>query len=286
MRREFLIAVLMAGLSGAMAAQVQPPVIDKVTENAAGTEITINGSGFGTEKPKVALGTAALVVERSSNGAIVAELPSKIACGAYLLKVTNATTHQAQVFAAAIGQIGPAGPIGLAGPRGATGATGPAGPKGATGAAGPQGQVGGQAWSASLALPADMSGVYDLVAPPAGSSSVSMGLTQDALIALAMPMPRGCTAANFTAQVQGAANASTATVALGHATLSSIDGGHYYGGQNAACTIMAANGGAGSCTGAGGDAVSGGELAFVYLTDFQNASDFANARVYVSFTCE
>lgn len=131
-------------------AQAAPPVIDRVTESADGTRITISGNGFGTAPPKVKLGTTALTVTHSNSSAIVATLPANTAAGAYLLTVQNTTTKSSAVFAAAIGQIGPVGPVGAAGPKGAAGAAGPAGaqgpagPKGATGAAGPAGAIGPQ----------------------------------------------------------------------------------------------------------------------------------------------
>jgi hypothetical protein len=135
------------------------PVIVSVTENTAGTQITINGSDFGQRIPKVYLGTEQLTVATSSASEITADLPSGIAAGAYLLRVQDGWFHTI-FFAADIGQVGatgpqgpqgPAGPPGLtgpqgpAGPQGATGpagAAGPAGPMGATGPAGPQGATG------------------------------------------------------------------------------------------------------------------------------------------------
>ena len=43
------------------------PVILDVTENVQGTQITINGIGFGTKPPKVSLGTTELSVAKSSD---------------------------------------------------------------------------------------------------------------------------------------------------------------------------------------------------------------------------
>ncbi len=153
MRREILMtAFLFGGLL--LAAQATSPVILKTTENRAETQITIVGSGFGSVDPRVKLGAITLTVNRFNANTIVADLPDGLGAGAYLLAVENMSTHSTAVFAAAIGQIGPAGPIGPAGAAGPKGATGPAGPagtagpqgpagaRGATGATGPQGLIG------------------------------------------------------------------------------------------------------------------------------------------------
>jgi hypothetical protein len=137
------------------------PVISEVLDNPAGTQITINGTGFGTGTPVVNLAGTKLTVVKTSNTAIVAALPAGTAAGSYFLTVTNSATHLFGLFSAAIppaigpiGAAGPAGPQGAQGPvgaPGATGATGPAGAagptgpiglRGATGAAGPAGQTG------------------------------------------------------------------------------------------------------------------------------------------------
>lgn len=137
------------------------PVISEVLDNPAGTQITINGTGFGTGTPVVNLAGTKLTVVKTSNTAIVAALPAGTAAGSYFLTVTNSATHLFGLFSAAIppaigpiGAAGPAGPQGAQGPAGAPGATGATGPagaagptgpiglQGATGAAGPAGQTG------------------------------------------------------------------------------------------------------------------------------------------------
>ncbi len=243
------------------------------------------------------LATTVLTITKFNNSAIVAALPEKTPPGAYLLSVENMSTRKTDVFAAAIGQIGPAGqagPAGAAGPRGATGPQGPAGAvgqKGTTGATGPsgptgsQGLAGGQVWTSVTVLP-DLSQYYDAGALPVGSSAASAGLTLDTILISSVPVPQACSASNFTVQVHGAANTSTMTVGLGHASLGLIEGGNYYPAANATCTVTAANGAGVSCTGTGADSLPAGDLAFLYFTNFQNAPDFLNARVYVSFVCQ
>jgi len=121
------------------------PVILNVTENVAGTQITINGTGFGPHTPTVYLASSQLTVAASSDTSITANLPTGLAPGAYLLEVGNSDKHHEAYFAADLGQVGPTGPQGpqgAIGPMGPMGLTGPAGPQGATGAIGPQGLQG------------------------------------------------------------------------------------------------------------------------------------------------
>lgn len=122
---------------------------------------------------------------------------------------------------------------------------------------------------------------------PVGSSAATVDLTIDTILISSVPVPQACSASNFTVQVHGAVNTSTMTVGLGHSSLAGVESGYYYPAGNATCSVTAANGGAVSCTGASGaDSLPTGDLAFLYFTNFQNAPDFQNARVYVSFVCQ
>jgi IPT/TIG domain len=167
-RRVSLFALLLLAVSALAAAQgIHSPYILSVTENTAGTQITINGNQFGARSPKVTLDGTALTVVSSTETSITAKLPTGIAAGAYLLTVEDEgrrgdDDHRTAFFEAAIGAIGqtgpqgpqgPMGPMGLTGPQGAqgpqgtpgaTGAQGPQGTPGATGAQGPQGLPGPQ----------------------------------------------------------------------------------------------------------------------------------------------
>lgn len=138
-RFTFLIALLLAFTALARAQETLFPIIQGVTENSLGTQITINGKGFGTKLPRVALTGSPLTVNSASDTSVTASLPSGIVSGAYLLTVQNATTGLLGIFDATIGQVGPTGPPGPAGPAGAAG---PPGPAGATGPAGPTGPPG------------------------------------------------------------------------------------------------------------------------------------------------
>src|SRR5271156_6759572 len=117
-RKSFLIFLLLASPASLMAQESILPVVYDATENAQGTQITINGTGFGTKQPKVSLGTAQLTVTAHSNVSITANIPSATPAGAYLLDVQNENSRLFTLFTATIGQIGPAGPAGPAGPPG------------------------------------------------------------------------------------------------------------------------------------------------------------------------
>jgi Phage Tail Collar Domain/Collagen triple helix repeat (20 copies)/IPT/TIG domain len=146
--RAFLAVPLILASPAVLSAQFAN--ILSVTENTQGTAITINGSHFGHDTPKVFLGATELTVTAHSDSSITADLPAGIAAGAYLLGVDTGHWQGFLTFTAAVGQIGPTGatgpqgPAGPIGPAGAPGAQGPQGPIGLTGAAGPQGQTGPQ----------------------------------------------------------------------------------------------------------------------------------------------
>lgn len=132
-------------LAGALAvAQAEDPMasILNVTENAAGTQITINGQHFGSQVPTVWLGGTALAVAQNDDTTIIANLPAGIAAGAYLLRVERERPRTTAFFEAAIGQIGPTGPQGQQGPQGPIGLIGPPGPQGPAGPVGAVGPIG------------------------------------------------------------------------------------------------------------------------------------------------
>jgi hypothetical protein len=146
-----LVSLLLISPAVLSAQEKVLPIILTVTENAAGSQLIINGTGFGSKLPNVSLGTSALTVTQSSNVAITADLPTGTRAGAYLLTIQNGASNLFGVFTADIGQVGPVGPqgpVGASGPvgppglPGAIGATGAQGPAGAIGPAGAQGPIG------------------------------------------------------------------------------------------------------------------------------------------------
>src|ERR1700722_5052288 len=125
---------------GALIAQdTTAGVIESVTENLAGTHITINGKGFGQTPPFVYLAKTNLAVVSSSDTSIEAILPNNVQPGAYNLGVWNPDLKVFSFFTVTLGQSGPLGPVGPAGPAGPKGPAGSTGATGQTGAAGPAG---------------------------------------------------------------------------------------------------------------------------------------------------
>jgi len=141
-RLSFLVVLLLSCNALAKAQETLFPIVQSVTENSLGTQITINGKGFGTKLPRVALTGTPLTINSASDISVTANLPSGIVPGAYLLTVQNATTGLLGIFDATIGQVGPTGPPGPAGPAGASGPPGPTGPTGPAGPTGPPGPSG------------------------------------------------------------------------------------------------------------------------------------------------
>src|ERR1700677_4568894 len=128
--KAYLTFFLLASPAVLMAQESIIPLVYDTTVNTQGTQITINGAGFGTREPKVSLGTAQLTVTAHSDTSITATIPGATPAGAYLLTVQNGSTFLAALFTATLGQIGPAGPAGIPGPAGPAGGVGPAGPAG------------------------------------------------------------------------------------------------------------------------------------------------------------
>lgn len=259
------------------------PVITNVVENTAGTQITINGRGFGTPTPDVSLAGTALTVVSNTETSIVANLPSGTPAGAYLVRVEREHPHLGTWFEAAIGQIGATGPQGPQGVQGMTGPAGPAGPQGPQGLVGPQGPVGGQIWSSNFVLPATLTPyevTHAVVALPSGPSNAS-----ESIAASALQVPQNCTATNFSATQFGAAGTSSATVLLAVATPSSILG-NSGGGTSVSCTLKANSGGTSSCTSNATYPLTAGTDLLIAVYNFSNLPDFQNARMLVSFTCQ
>ena len=171
--KSFLIFLLLASPAMLMAQESILPVVYDATENAQGTQITMNGAGFGNKQPKVSLGTAELTVTAHSNTSISANIPSATPAGTYLLDVQNGDTRLFTLFTATIGQIGPTGPAGPPGPAGSTGLPGPAGAPGIPGATGPAGPAGapGTAGPIGPTGPAGAPGTAGPIGPvgPAGT---------------------------------------------------------------------------------------------------------------------
>ena len=132
------------------AASGNAPTITNTTINYSTNQITITGTLFtsgGT--PTVTFNEVKITLGSANNIQIVANLPSGLSPGTYLLKVINPTIpNQPGLFDVTFGAVGPQGPMGaqgltgLTGPQGAAGAAGPIGPPGPTGPIGAKGPAG------------------------------------------------------------------------------------------------------------------------------------------------
>ena len=190
------------------------PAILNVTENLAGTQITINGVDIGTRTASVYLGATRLSVVSSSNTKVVAALPSGFPAGAYLLSLQDGWSH-ATYFTADIGQVGPIGPAGPVGPKGSTGiqgSIGPMGAPGATGAVGPAGQKGengatGAAGAAGVAGPAGATGATGSTGPQGATGATGSAGAAGALGPAGVTGPTGPTGATGSTGSAGAAGA-------------------------------------------------------------------------------
>lgn len=278
------------------------PKIMSVLENPAGTQITINGTDFGTSTPDVWLGTTSLTVTQSSSTIITADLPATTPAGAYLLRVERNHPHLTAFFAADIGQVGPIGPQGpqgvqgvpgpqgaqgLQGPQGLSGPQGPQGIQGPVGNTGPQGPVGpsgGQVWSTNFVLPSTLTSsdaVHGLVTLPTGNGGTASPWVAQSVL----QVPQDCTATHLVATQLGAANTSTMAVILGVGN-ASLTAGNAIGGSALSCTLTAANGGSSTCTSSAQVPLTTGQEIDVAVISFTNPPDFQNARLLVSFVCQ
>lgn len=135
---SLLLALVTIASSGAWAAS--KPSITSAVADFQTNQISIVGVNFGTVSPYVTLDGLVATVVTFTPTTILADLPSGIAPGSYVLSVKNKSDNLVATFDATIGNAGPQGPQGAQGPQGQTGATGPQGPQGPQGPAG-QGSV-------------------------------------------------------------------------------------------------------------------------------------------------
>jgi hypothetical protein len=143
-----------------------------LSASVQGSDLVINGTGFGTRAPTVLLGGTALVVSSNSPTKIVAKLPAGLPAATYELRLVFGSKKEDgkkddqersasfDVTIGATGGQGATGPTGPAGPTGATGATGPAGAAGSAGATGATGASGaaGAAGATGASGPAGAAG--------------------------------------------------------------------------------------------------------------------------------
>lgn len=150
--RSVIVLCLLVLVPTLAAAQSENSVvITRAAADMAAHRLTITGENFSRtqSRPSVFLGRTMLTVISANDTQIVAELPSAVVAGTYLLiVVTGSSTQNYDSLDMTIGAVGatgpqgPEGPMGPQGPQGFTGAQGPQGPAGPQGAQGPQGPAG------------------------------------------------------------------------------------------------------------------------------------------------
>lgn len=113
--------------------------VDSAVPNYTNNQLTIVGTAFGTA-PTVKLDAQPLTLVSYTATQIVADLPTSIGSGSFLLTVTSGKSSTS--FDLSLGVVGPQGIQGPPGPLGPPGPIGPQGPQGTQGAPGPQGPAG------------------------------------------------------------------------------------------------------------------------------------------------
>lgn len=120
-------------------------VIRKAQVDVSANRMTITGVNFGSSVPTVKLEGVKLTLVSHSPTQIVANLPSNIQPGTYLLTVSRGNGNpKNDAFDVTIGATGAQGPAGAPGPQGPVGPAGTQGPQGVKGETGAPGAVGAQ----------------------------------------------------------------------------------------------------------------------------------------------
>lgn len=102
----------------------QRPTIVSTDADFQTNQRTIAGSHFGNADPYVTLDGHALTVVTHAPTNVVADIPTNLAAGAYLLTVKNQSDGLTGSFDVTLGTVGPQGPQGPQGPPGTGGALG------------------------------------------------------------------------------------------------------------------------------------------------------------------
>ena len=289
-RRVAPFVLLLLTLSRFAAAQSSPlPLIKNVTENNAGTQIMIDGSGFGKTAPKVTLNGSPLVVTNTTNTSVTANLPSGLAPGAYLLTVNLS------VFEAVIGAVGPVGPTGPQGPQGIQGPAGPQGsqgpqgnqgPQGIQGATGATGAAGGQVWSSSYQFPSDITDQFTVVGPASGVGTGTIYFEPADGVPVVLRIPQTCTGSQFEVSEIGAEGTSTANVLVAWEDNLADVKSHNLLVSALNCQITANSGGAASCSTSATQSFSAGDYVLLAIVDSSGGgTNFEGATFTASWVC-
>lgn len=233
---------------------------------------------------------------KTPNNGIALSLFGSTGAFAFDSKESPFTSHEPELEIALAGAAGPQGPQGPQGLQGLTGAQGPAGPPGAngqpgatgpqgpagpTGPQGPAGQGGGlQVWSANFVVP-NASNALTRVFPVLGTGSTTDVASAFSYLANLIPVPRGCTAGNFSATVVGGLLPGLpTTISLGTTT----DATGTSGVTNVlSCT--ATLGGQSSCQSTGTAVIPANSYLINTSTDIIGLS-LEGTNIMTSFTCQ
>jgi hypothetical protein len=253
-----------------------PPGTDYDVAVADGGTLTLDGGVVVVEGPAGAQGPQGA---EGPQGRAGPEGPP----GTATYVVTLADGGTLRVDGGVIVVEGPGGATGPAGPTGSPGPSGPAGPTGPAGPVGPTGTPGGQVWSASMKLPASLTNIG--VLGPASGVALGQTLTAGTVLAMALPVPQSCIASSFSAAVVGARNTSSATIAVGTATLAGLALGEVSS-SALECQVAADNGAAVQCASGLSFSLTPATFIAIIVYNFSNAPDYEGATVLTSFTCQ
>lgn len=279
------LALFIVAAQPAIFAQDPTPRIMTVSQNGAGTQLIIQGHDFGTQVPRVWLGTTPLAVTKNSDTCITVDLPANLPSASYLLRVQRSEPPMTGFFAVTIGaagatgEQGPAGPAGPPGPPGPPGATGEQGLMGNPGEQGPPGPAGGQTWSSNFIIPTMFGPGNNFEFLPTGTSS------QNDILPSSLPVPQNCTAQNLNVTAIGPNGTSQVTVYVGNATTAQAEQS-LFDELPVSCTVTANNGADVSCSSTATSPLVQGSLVMVVVDNFTKPSDFWGTRMLVSFTCQ
>lgn len=133
-----LVATLNASLASA---DVVKPTITRVVYNLSASPKTMTVTGTRFLSPlTVKIGSTALKVVSFTSTNLIANVPTTLAAGDYILTVAN--SGGSATWTLTYGAVGPQGATGTQGLQGAAGASGSLGPEGDQGEVGPQGPAG------------------------------------------------------------------------------------------------------------------------------------------------
>jgi hypothetical protein len=144
----------------------------------------------------------------------------------------------------------------------------------------------GQSWSSNSVLPNSFDPGYMFVAPPSGVGSYVAFLEVPSVV---LPIASSCTPANLRIAVLGAVGTSTVQMSLISNAPKSPEDTFATFRVNLSCTVRSNSGAPVSCsqdTSPPPQLLPAGAYLALLISDLKVPSDFRNARVLASFSCE